>query len=315
MPKVDWKRLSQWLTDRKDRSLARRALLTLLLVGPALAFIAYQTWTNWGQLRSYQWEVRPWLWGLGFLGYSAALTCLLVAWSYLIGRLGGKARFRTNARVYCLSGLSKRIPGFIWYMAGRALLYREEGVPASISVIASALELALTATVGLLTFFLMLPFVGNLPQQDTLLIVAVALLAVGAVILQPAIFNRIVGFFLRRLGSQAQVRVTYRDILPTVPLYLLAWAIGGGMLYVVIQSVYQLPLEMLPSIIGIWAASGTLTMLLSSFLFGMGVREVTLSLLLTVLLPQPMAVVVALLFGLIFVLSELAWAGIFALLR
>jgi hypothetical protein len=309
-----WKRIEAFLSGSKT-SLLRRVLLTSILVVPALIFVAYQTWRSWEELRNYEWNVQPALWSVVFLGYTAALSCLLVAWNYIMGRLGKVSRFRTNARLYVLSGLSKRLPGFLWYMAGRALLYREEGVPTSISLTGSALELALTATSGLLAYFFTLPFIQTLPLGGFRLLIAGLLLVAGVALLQPAVFNRVLSFFLRRMGSQAEIQVTYRDILPPIPLYMLAWGIGGVVIYALSYSVYPLPIEVLPTAMSIWAASGTLTLLLSTFMLGFGTREIALSILLNLILPQPLAIVVALLFGLIYVLSELFWAGVLALWR
>ena len=308
-----WNRLNQWLSGG-HRALLRRALLSALLVVPALAFITYQTWRNWEQLRAYNWQVRPELWALAFLGYAVALNLELVAWNRMMGRLAGLTNFRRNARLYCVSNLSKRLPGVVWYLAGRALLYREQGVPAAATRTGSALELALLVATGPVVYFGVLPFTGGV-LRGWMLLVAVGALVVGAVVLQPAIFNRIVNFFRRRMGSSAQITVAYRDVLPLVPLYLLAWGIGGPVLYVVACSIHPLPLAALPAITSIWVASGTLTLLFGTFLLGFGVREVALSLLLATVLPQPLPVIVALLFGLILVVSELIWTAIFVLWR
>jgi hypothetical protein len=296
-----------------QHGLIRRLLLSGVLLIPALAIVVYQTWRGWDQLVSYQWELDPKHWAFGFLGYSISLVFLLIAWNYLMGRLGGVKQFRTNSRLYLVSGLSKRLPGCIWYMTSRTLLYQEEGVPAPVSLAGSALELTLMATSGVVTYFLTLPFAGDFLQGGLRIVVGIALLLVGATILQPAVFNRIFGFFLRLMGSQTRVEVSYRDILPVMPLYLAAWAIGGAWLYAMISSVYQLPLETLPTIMNIWAATGTLTMLLSAILFGVGTREVALSLFLGFVIPQPIAIIVTILFGLMMTVGEFVWVGIFLL--
>lgn len=306
-----WERLTTWLAGGKN-SLLRRALLSAVLVVPALVLIAFQTWRNWEQLRTYTWALRPELWAVAFLGYSLALNVELFAWNRMMARLGGMNSFRRNARLYCVSNLSKRLPGVVWYLAGRALLYREEGVPASVALTGSALELAMMAATGPIVYFAVLPFAGGV-LSGWMLLAAVGALVGGAVLLQPAVFNRLVAFFLRRMGSAARIEVAYRDVLPLVPLYLVAWGIGGPALYAVACSVYPLPLAVLPTITSIWVASGTLTLLISTFLFGFGVREVALSLLLTAVMPQPLPVVVALLFGVIMVVSELIWTGIYSL--
>jgi len=115
------------------------------------------------------------------------------------------------------------------------------------------------------------------------------------------------------LGSAVRVKITYREILPLFPAFLLAWIFPGAGLYVLSRSLYTLPLAVLPDILAMWAISGTLSMLASTFLMGSGVREVALSFLLAMYMPQPIAVVVAILFWFVITIGEVFWAGMFSL--
>ncbi len=288
-----------------------RALGTSLLVLPAVGYIVYRMVQNWEQVRTSPWSFRPGYLVLALLGYLLALGGVLWAWNYIIGKVSPLRRFAQNARFYCLSNLPRHIPGAIWYMAGRTFLYGQAGVPPSRTLAAIALEVLLTTVAGLLTYLFSLSLAGSLGGAPLRLGLALGLLALALGVLQPPLFNRILAFFLRRFGGREEVRITYRALLPPLLAYLLAWTLGGATLYAVILSVYEpLPWQEIPAVIGIWAAAGTIGLLASTFLLGLGVREVALGTLLLALLPEERAIAVAVLFWFLLTGGDLATAGL-----
>jgi hypothetical protein len=303
--------IKEWVRRQQGRRFWR-PLLTFLLLAPAVAIIAYNTYRNWGTLRQYSWEPRYGLWGAALLVYALAFLSVSWGWNHLMGRVARFSRFRSNARIYSLSNLPRRVPGPFWYMLGRVHLYQAEGVPASDTLAGTALEIILLATTGIGTYFLAQPFSAS---RDVLRLgVALGLLIGALVALQPAVFNRVARYLLRRLGSEAHIEITYRGLLVPGLAYLAGWVLTGMSLYLVVLSLYPLPWTGIPEIIGAWAASGTVGLLASLFLLGIGAREVALSFLLAASMPTPMAVIVAILFWFLLTIGEVAWAGVFALL-
>ncbi len=310
-----WQRARQVWGQLQQRvgPLRWRILLTVLLLGPAVAVIAYQTYQNWDLLRQHTWQFRPLYWGGALLGCTVALFALLWAWNRIIVHMGEFPYFWANARIYFLSNLSKRVPGAFWYVLGRVHFYRERGVRGSVTVVGSVLEYVFLAATGLLTYFLVLPF--SRLRSPLHLTVAAIVLPVTVVLLQPPVFNRVVRYLLRRAGRDVQVEITYRRLLPLLPAYLVGWVAAGAGLYLMILSFCPLDLALLPDILGIWAISGTLSLLLSSVLLGSGVREIALSFLLSLYMPQPIAVLVAVAFWFVVTAADVLWAGVFALVR
>ncbi len=299
-------RLSSYLRGRTGRALG-----TALLLLPAVGYIAYRMVQNWEQVRTSPWSFRPIYLVLALLGYLLALWGVLWAWNHIVGQLTSFRRFAQNARLYCLSNLSRHIPGAVWYMAGRTFLYGQVGVPPSRTLAAIALEFLLTTVAGLLTYLLSLPLARSLGAAPLRLGLTLGLLVLALGFLQPPLFNRVLAFFLRRSGSREEVRITYRALLPPLLAYLLAWTLGGATLYAVIRSIYD-PLlwQEIPAVIGIWAAAGTIGLLASTFLLGLGVREVALGTLLLTLLPEERAIAVAVLFWFLLTGGDLVTAGL-----
>jgi hypothetical protein len=304
-----WGRLPTWVKGRGGR-----IVLTAMLVLPAVAFIAYRSYQNWDQLRASPPTLHPVFLIPTVAGYLLAYLCGLWIWNRLMGRLANFDHFGQNARIYCLSNLPKHIPGPFWYMAGRTYLYNQVGVPPSLTLAGTGLEITLFTVSGLTTYLLVMLVTGPGGMVPLQLGIALLLFLATVLLVQPPVFNRVLAFFLRRLGSTAQVRITYRDLGPLLLAYVVAWGIGGATLYCMARSVYEVPWQQLVDVIGIWAASGTVGLLASTFLFGLGVRELTLSVLLAGLMPQPLAVAVAVLFWFLLTSGDLAAAGLVVLL-
>ncbi len=289
-----------------------RPLLTGLLLAPALGWIAWNAYRNWGTLSGSSWTPRPVLLAASLAVFSAAFFAVLWGWGRIVGHVAGFGRFFPNARVYALSNLPRRIPGPFWYMLGRVHLYRAEGVAPTETLVATVLEILLLITTGAVTALLAQPFSQtHHPVQVGL---TASLFLVALLLLQPAVFNHIAHSLLKRMGGNGPVAVTYRGLGLPALAYFLGWVLTGTSLFLAARAVVSLPWARLPETIGLWAISGTIGLLTSLFLFGLAVREVALSLLLAAYIPQPLAVAVAVLFWFLLTAGELFWAGVFAFL-
>ena len=84
------------------------------------------------------------------------------------------------------------------------------------------------------------------------------------------------------------------------------------MLYAAINSLYVLPFTLLPTFIGAWVLSWLITTLVFVTSAGLGLKDLTLGLLLGYIMPSPLAIVVALLMRVCLIVFEIVW-GIVAL--
>jgi hypothetical protein len=134
---------------------------TVLSVGGlavVLALVGYGLYRGRDMLLEYDWRVSVPLLGLSFLVYPAGLALRLVGWHQVMSMLHPGLTFRTNARIYCLTSLTRFVPGVIWYMVGRAELYKSVGPSRSSVVAGSVVEAVLLVVTGFLTYLMSLPF-------------------------------------------------------------------------------------------------------------------------------------------------------------
>lgn len=242
--------------------------------------------------------------------YSLDLALAIVGWVLIHGMLGGFWRPLHHFRIYTLTAMTRRLPGTFWYLLGRVVLYERLGVARAVTAVAGGFEFAATVLGGALVALVTWPLV--LGGQGVSPLLPLLLLAVCAALLNPPT----VRWAVRRLSPGHHTPgVRYRHLLLWVLVYALVWAVGGLLLFVVVDAVHPLPRTQLPAVIGIWAVFGLASMLLFSFVpFGLGVNELTLAALLSPLIPADEAFFVALLMRALLTLAELGYGLIGALL-
>jgi hypothetical protein len=282
------------------------------LMAASLLFMVYTVYRGWDTLQEHLAHLNYWLLGAALLAYPLGFIPVLWGWHTIMGRVGGCQDIRTNVRLYSLSCLPRRIPGSIWYIASRLVLYRERQVSYGTTLAATAIETVLLVLSGLIIYVLSLLLTPAQLNPRLRGAAAVALvLAVGVVAWAP-ILNRGLRWLLGRLGIAGTVDLRPRHVLRILGVFGLAWVGGGLVLYILVSGVTALLAGQLPLLIGVWGAAGAISLVAGLLVQGMGLREVTLAVLLSGYVPLPVAVVISILFRLVLTVGELMWALIFA---
>jgi hypothetical protein len=136
-------------------------------------------------------------------------------------------------------------------------------------------------------------------------------IVLGVVLSLVVVHPRVLRLPLQWLGDQsahsARTELHYGRVLSWLFLYACVWLVGGLVLFGLIETLYPLPLDRLPQVIGAWSLSGLVAVLAAVLPVGLGLRELALSLLLANIIPEGIAVVIAILARLLFTLYEVAW--------
>jgi glycosyltransferase 2 family protein len=297
------------------KRLANRSLLQLLLIAGTLLFtltiLAFLLYQERELLRQIQWRLEPWLIIGPFCTYLIGLGLVIFVWTDLMRHLGSTLPATIHIEYFCISQLAKRLPGTVWYIAGRSYLYKQMDEPLRRVTFASSVELLITFLSGVLTSLLFAGYflteLTVLPWWGWLLLVAL-----GLFLLHP----RSLHYWARRFNISEVPMLHYGRLLLWVALYTLTWMIGGLILYFVGNLVIAIPIAQLPYLLGSWSLVGTLSFLVFFLPTNMGFSEVGLSLLLATIVPSALAVVVAVLNRLFLLICELVGvAGIVLLLR
>ena len=91
----------------------------------------------------------------------------------------------------------------------------------------------------------------------------------------------------------------------------IAWAGGGLILFALVQAVNPLNWSLLPVMIGTWGAAGAVSLTIGIGIQGLGIREVTLGALLSLVMPTLTAIMIAVAFRLVLTIGEVIWVAFF----
>jgi glycosyltransferase 2 family protein len=289
---------------RLKRQSPLRLLIALGMILFSIALLIVLIYRQYDVLRDYRWNLH-WVFILG--GFGALLPGLLLAaavWADLMRSLGSRVRFVDHIRYYCITHLGRRLPGTLWYVAGRSYFYKQHNESLKLVATASGLELIISVVSGALVTILFSAYAFR-ALPSLYLIGLLGVLALGVALTHPQVIHQI----LRRMKLPIPHPLRYVEIVRWLIGYGLIWIAGGIVLFMIVNAVTALALFHLPFIITIWSLVGTLSITVFFLPSNLGFTEVSLSLLLSTLVPSSLAVVIALLVRLALLAYEIVGAG------
>ena len=264
---------------------------------------------EWDALVAFPWRLDVKYLALTVVFHSLALGMTFLVWHLMIAHLGGFDNLGLNFHFYYLSTLAKRIPTAIWYVGGRLALYQQVGVAASTVLNCILLENVIIGIAGVFTFLVCLPLYSQFPKTGVILFALVGIVGITGLLVRPQLFVDITNWILKRLGKQVLDKAPARkDIIVWGGLYILPWVLAGFSLYCAIRAFSG---DMGLSIIDAFGIStlAMLVALLSTILpSGLGLKELTSSVLLSHWMPLSSAVVISIAYRLIQTINEMLWA-------
>ncbi len=273
-----------------------KTILGIVVTGLALYFLASRLIGDWNSI--------PWNdLHFNYLTLAGSFALLLfayiplfgVTWIVLLGAMGEKLRLRDSIAILTVSQMGKYIPGKVWFTLGRIYLARRYGIDEAKTAVSTLVEAGFALLSALLLFGLSLLIIpaGNIPGQ---VYFAFLLVPLCLVVLYPPILNRLIRFLLRRLKRPVfDIHLSFARSAGLLGLYIAMWLAQGVGVYLLIISFYPLTIDRLPIVIGGYALAWILGFLSFITPAGLGIREGILTFALRFAMPEPIAIIVALL--------------------
>jgi len=302
----------QSLRNLLKNNLVRRLLYILILLASGI-FIAYAVYTNWSEFKTQQWNFDYRYIIFAILIYPAGMIPTATAWHKLLRSMGVECTYRTNLRIYSLSILPRHIPGFVMFVTSRTLLYQDEDVPTSVSVTATGIETVLLAITGFIISILLLFLGDHLTSRFSIVrfVAPIAIILLLVFVAWTPALNRLLEKILARRGIERVPQLNQKDLVFSLLWMFVAWGGGGLILFVLVQAINPISLSLLPVMIGTWGAAGAVSLSIGIGIQGLGIREITLGALLSLVMPALTAIVLAVAFRLVLTISEVIWVAIF----
>jgi hypothetical protein len=292
----------------------RTLFFTLLGVAAAVGVLGLLVYREWDAFVAYDWQLNWWALAAAYALLLLGVAIPALGWAVIMRIMGSRLPLLLHLRYYVITYLTRRLPGTVWYVAGRGYLYRQEGESLRLVTIASSVEYALQIVAGALVTLVLWSYA--LRSLSPWYAAGLGLLALlGLLATRPQSMR----WYLRRVGLQDAPALRDRHVLGLLALYTVLWLVGGLMFYAITFAVTALAPAYMLYIIACWCLVGTLSVLVFFLPSNFGFTEVGLSLLLSAVMPSSLAVLVAVLSRLFtmgfellavgMVLPLLAWIG------
>jgi len=282
------------------------------VIALAIIMLGWSVTHNWETLSSYDWK---WNWRallLALICYCVSLLCAVCGWRDIMHALGVNLSLRKHWKVYTFTNLARRLPTAIWYASGRLLMYEQLKVAKRITSMALIIEVFVTAYAGAISGAIFTSIAGqSVGWTETKWVYLV--LFVGIIfVVRPQwallMFNALQRYLDR---SSIDITLNWRDTMRWTGIYTLNWMSGGFMLYWMISILHPVPFRAILGVISMWIVSGVAASIFTTFLpFSFGPRELALTLLLSNLIPPPVAATISVLSRVWLGINQLIWFGI-----
>jgi hypothetical protein len=241
-----------------------------------------------------------------FITYLGSLIMALVGWSSIMYLFDKTINWWKNTQIYCLTLAARRLPGTFWYVGGRLVMYQQLGVSKIVTTVTSSIEL-ITSVVsgGFLGLALLLVSGIRMPVP---IVVGIAIGSIiGILFLHPSALKAI----LNRNGKELLHTISLWNVCTWLLAYTIMWALSGAMVCQLVLAFQPIGARAILLTIGAWALSGTIGVLTFFLPSSFGATEVTLTVLLSQILPLPLAGTVAILTRLITIIFEVILSAAF----
>lgn len=290
----------------------RRAMLTPILAA-SLGAVVWIIVRDWHNLVTYAWRFEWVYLALSGIGYVAVLGLAIGAWIVIMSGLRTHLSWKEHGRFFLYSWMARRLPTPAPFIVSRVLLYEQAGVARRLCLVGMAWEQLLLFASGGLLVTLLFPLTPVLAERVPL--PPILLLAIFSLVLavrpQALIWglNRILRRQQHELFSE---QLSLAGTLTALALHALLWLIGGVIFFLMVRSIYEVKWEFLPIFIQIWVASGLIGYISFFVPVAPGVRDISMVVLLTPVVPLSAALIIALLARLWITINELFWTLVFS---
>jgi hypothetical protein len=285
-----------------------RKAITIFSICISFAILGLLVYRQREILLTYKWQFHPIPIILTFLLFSFTLFWAAIVWGWILNSLGSKVEYIKHVRYYLISNLAKRIPGTIWYIAGRFQLYAADGVSKNITAVASGIEMILITLAGILLVLAISTKTIAQYYHSPLFLILIFLL--GIILLHPKVIRWVMT--KRKIEAKS---INYFFIVKGISFYIISWIIGGIILFEIGNIIYPIANTNIIYFINSWALVGVISTIFFFSPSNFGVTEIGLSLLLSNIIPSSIAVIIAVATRIIMILIEIIWTSLFLLVK
>lgn len=283
----------------KTKKFNKKKILSLIkavFLIAVLYFIVVYFVKNIDEIKNQDLHINWLVFSISMLFYFIYKYTLASLWHYITKLNNASIPYDKAVTAYLYSILGKYIPGKVFMLAARLVYYKEEDAPLGKVTICFFFENICTLLGAAMLFIVSLFFFPNDVMKDYWYI-TVGLMVAFFICIHPKILNFFLGILEKIFKkSNLKVNMSYGQMIKIVLLFVGNWLIVGVGFYMLVYSIYPVPLSESLFVAGIFAISAIIGILAIFAPSGIGVREGIMIYCLNLILPpdkQVLSVVIA----------------------
>lgn len=286
----------------KDTILKICKVLFLVLVA---IFLTKYFITNIEDIRALDFKMDWKIFAGSMIFYFIYKITLASLWHYITYLNGASIKYKDAIVCYLYSILGKYIPGKVFMLAARIPAYEKQGVKMRKVTVCFLLENVCTLLGAAFLFLISLFFFPN-DLLNNYKFLTIGLVVVFFICINPKIINwglRIVGKVMKK--DDMEIPMSYGQMIKVVLLFIGNWLIVGIGFYMLVASIYPVPISealYCGGIYGLAAIIGILALFTPS---GLGVREGIIAIGLALVMPEEYVVIISIISRLWATIAEL----------
>ena len=213
-------------------------------------------------------------------------------WRNIMIKFGHSISFKNAFWIISSSQIAKYVPGGIWFALGRVYLGKSRNLKEENVALSVVVETGLTFLVGILLFLLSVNFVSQKIFANFLYVIPIFFLFL--IVLYPSILNRVINFALQILKKpNIKITISYSQILKLSIYFFGLWIAQIIGFYFLINAIYPMPISKIFTLSAAYTLSWMTGFVVIFAPGGLGVREGMMTLLLSPILPAPLAIAIS----------------------
>tara|TARA_Y100000310_G_scaffold305302_1_gene345310 strand:- start:151 stop:1044 length:894 start_codon:yes stop_codon:yes gene_type:complete len=293
-----------------------KSVLKWILIIAIFVFLGSYLYSSWGEVQQYEFSLSlaPFL--LSYIFVFLHFIFVALAWALLLRALRKPGLPMMEAvKIRTVSDFGRFVPGKVWLVLGRVEMSKKFGMPSDVITFSTLMEIFMNILSTVILFVIIFLVIVQHSLSEYALYVLL-LLPIPLFLLHPrfsAPFMKLAAKFLKKDYVKSQMKFYY--ILSLLSVFIVAWIILGIGFYLMVYAIYPVSLSLLLPFTGIFALAWALGFVMIFLPAGLGFREAVLTYFLSMFLPTPIAIIVAIVSRLWLVSGEILTALIFLALR
>lgn len=229
---------------------------------------------------------------ISFIWLFIYLLIFVLVWAKILRELGEDIRFSEAFWIITTSQLAKYVPGGIWYTLGRVYLCKTKKLNSGIVFLSVIIETCLLLLTSMIIFLIAIAFTQKAVSVNPLILILIVVVLLF--MLHPYFLNRLTNFGLKVLKKpEIKLTIEYKKLLNLSVYFFGLWCAQIIGFYFLINAIMPISFGEIFNLGGAYTLSWMSGFIVLFAPGGLGVREGMMTLLLSPLLPTPLAIAIS----------------------